>query len=45
MRIYLLNGFVLGVNLFFTSDDKDHGLDSQVADNILALVERRFYGL
>lgn len=45
LRVYLLNGFVLGVNLFLTSDDKDHGMDSQVADNILALVERRFYGL
>ena len=41
---YLQGGFVLGKNYFVTSDDANHGTDSEAISKILCLVEKLFYG-
>jgi hypothetical protein len=42
-RQYLNEGYVLGENLFLTSDDKSGGIDAEAVAAIIDLVERRFY--
>ena len=41
---YLQKGFILGKNFFVTSDDKYHGTDSHMMDNLADKLERMFFG-
>lgn len=41
---YLQNGFILGQNLFVTSDDSNGGTDSRMIEEVVRQVERKFYG-
>ena len=43
LRVYLHNGFILGKNLFLTSDDKDGGLDSEVTERLIETIKEMFY--
>ena len=41
---YLQKGFILGKNFFVTSDDKYHGTDSHMMDELADKLERMFFG-
>ena len=41
---YFQKGFVLGKNYFVTSDDPNHGTDSQMIARLVDRVEEMFYG-